>query len=47
MFNFKGMKIFSETEVMQITTDYRHPERPIFQKFQTFELGQTIWAETF
>ena len=26
-------------------TDYEHPERPFFQKFETFGLGQTNWAE--
>ena len=28
-----------------IATDYRHPERAFFQKFETFGLGQTNWAE--
>ena len=26
-------------------TDYGHPERAFFQKFKTFGLGQTNWAE--
>ena len=26
-------------------TDNGHPERAFFQKFETFGLGQTIWAE--
>ena len=26
-------------------TDYGHPERAFFQKFKTFGLGQTKWAE--
>ena len=26
-------------------TDYGHPERPFFQKLETFGLGQTNWAE--
>ena len=26
-------------------TDYGHPERAFFQKFETFGLGQTNWAE--
>ena len=28
-------------------TDYGHPERVFFQKFQIFEFGQTFWAEFF
>ena len=28
-------------------TDYGHPERAVFQKFETFGLGQTNWAEIF
>ena len=27
------------------TTDYGHPERAFFQKFETFGLGQTNWAK--
>ena len=27
--------------------DYGHPERACFQKFETFGLGQTNWAEIF
>ena len=27
------------------STDYGHPERAFFQKFETFGLGQTNWAE--
>ena len=27
------------------TTDYGHPDRAFFQKFETFGLGQTNWAE--
>ena len=27
--------------------NYGHPERAFFQKFETFELGQTNWAEKF
>ena len=30
--------------IMRIT-DNGHPERAFFQKFETFGLGQTIWAE--
>ena len=26
-------------------TDYGHPERAFFQKFEIFGLGQTNWAE--
>ena len=29
------------------STDYGHPERTFFQKFETFGLGQTNWAEKF
>ena len=28
-----------------ISTDNGHPERAFFQKFETFGLGQTNWAE--
>ncbi len=28
-------------------TDYGQPERVFFQKFETFGLGQTNWAEAF
>ena len=28
-----------------IGTDNGHPERAFFQKFETFGLGQTNWAE--
>ena len=28
-----------------VTTDYGHPERAFCQKFETFGLGQTNWAE--
>ena len=27
------------------STDYGHPERAFFQKFEIFGLGQTNWAE--
>ena len=30
---------------MAIATDNGHPERAFFQKFETFGLGQTNWAE--
>ena len=29
------------------TMDYGHPERAFFQKFETFGLGQTNWAEIY
>ena len=29
-----------------VATDYGHPERALFQKLQTFGLGQTNLAET-
>ena len=32
---------------MCMTTDNGHPERAFFQKFETFGLGQTIWADKF
>ena len=32
---------------MLTITDYGHPERASFQKFETFGLGQTNWAEIF
>ena len=31
--------------LMIIITDYGHPERAFFQKFETFGLGHTNWAE--
>ena len=30
---------------MVVGTDYGHPERAFFQKFEIFGLGQTNWAE--
>ena len=30
---------------MHVDTDYGHPERAFFQKFEIFGLGQTNWAE--
>ena len=30
---------------MDYITDNGHPERAFFQKFETFGLGQTNWAE--
>ena len=30
-----------------LSTDYGHPERAFFQRFETFGLGQTNWAEIF
>ena len=30
-----------------LVTDNGHPERAFFQKFKTFGLGQTNWAEIF
>ena len=30
---------------MITTMDYGHPEKAFFQKFETFVLGQTNWAE--
>ena len=32
---------------MHLCTNYGHPERAFFQKFQTFGLGQTNWADLF
>ena len=31
--------------IMGADTDYGHPERAFFQKFETFGLEQTNWAE--
>ena len=31
--------------IMIWATDNGHPERAFFQKFETFGLGQTNWAE--
>ena len=33
------------SEDMYKSTDYGHPDRAFFQKFETFGLGQTNWAE--
>ena len=33
------------TCLVVMDTDYGHPERAFFQKFETFGLGQTNWAE--
>ena len=30
---------------MDVVTDYGHPDRAFFQKFETFGLGQTNWAD--
>ena len=30
---------------INILTDYGHPERAFFPKFETFGFGQTNWAE--
>ena len=32
-------------KIMPMFTDYGHPERVFFQKFEAFGLGQTNWAE--
>ena len=32
-------------DAMMLSTDYGHPERAFFRKFETFGLGQTNWAE--
>ena len=34
-----------DTHPMIYYTDNGHPERAFFQKFETFGLGQTNWAE--
>ena len=31
--------------LLDLSTDYGHPDRAFFQKFETFGLGQTNWAE--
>ena len=33
------------TNAYCVSTDNGHPERAFFQKFETFGLGQTNWAE--
>ena len=35
----------SAEKVMAPITDNGHPERAFFQKFESFGLGQTNWAE--
>ena len=37
--------IFFIKDSLQRYTDYGHPERSFFQKFEIFGLGQTNWAE--
>ena len=34
-----------DVKLIHISTDNGHPERAFFQKFETFGLGQTNWAE--
>ena len=35
----------SRRNFMLLDTDNGHPERAFFQKFESFGLGQTSWAE--
>ena len=37
--------VFKELTCIPENTDYGHPDRAFFQKFETFGLGQTNWAE--
>ena len=39
------LKAWMKPDYMVLTTDYGHSERAFFQKLETFELGQTNWAE--
>ena len=34
-----------KSKLFHMVTDNGHPERAFFQKFETFGLGQTNWAE--
>ena len=45
MLGYSKWKFAVITTIMYIRTDYGHPERAFFQKFETFGLGQTKWAE--
>ena len=38
-------KMHKKTRETAKSTDNEHPERAFFQKFETFGLGQTNWAE--
>ena len=40
-----GASLLNFPEGFDRTTDNGHPERAFFQKFKTFGLGQTNWAE--
>jgi hypothetical protein len=37
--------LVGSSKLSGLTTDNGHPERAFFQKFETFGLGQTNWAE--
>ena len=41
----KNKKDFQMRKALITDTDNGHPERAFFQKFKTFGLGQTNWAE--
>ena len=43
--NCYTQRFFPKKEKIPPTTDNGHPERAFFQKFETFGLGQTNWAE--
>ena len=41
----KNNREFQMRKALITDTDNGHPERAFFQKFKTFGLGQTNWAE--
>ena len=41
----KTFSLASRIQEMVLCTENGHPERAFFQKFETFGLGQTNWAE--
>ena len=45
--DFDGAAILPPIFFMTLATDYGRLERGYFQKFKTFGLGQTNWAEIF
>ena len=46
-FDFRNDASFALFLIMFQSTEYGHPERASFQKFETFGLEQTFWAEIF
>ena len=41
----KCFRLYCKSLYLTKITDYGHPDRAFFQKFETFGLGQTNWAE--